>query len=349
MLFTDSRFGEDKGSTQIADFRSECYFVKRSRVLLFVARLVDILSIPLTLVAAIWLKGLRILGLKHVPLTKNLLISLGVLPIRDHYYEPLFNPRHLRHSLALDRSLPSVDLNFKEQLTLLSRFSYQNELAEIPKFKINPFEYYYNNASFESGDAEYLYSLIRLFKPKRFFEIGSGFSTLMARKALLKNFADDSTYSCEHVCIEPYEQPWLEELGIQIIRKRVEDCDIGMFSCLQRGDFLFIDSSHIVRPQGDVLFEFFEILPALNSGVLVHVHDIFTPRDYLEEWVVDDMKLWNEQYLLEAFLAFNSEFRVIGALNYLTHNFPVEVGEKLPVLKAEMATREPGSFWMVRQ
>ncbi|WP_369410476.1 class I SAM-dependent methyltransferase [Pontibacter qinzhouensis] len=58
-----------------------------------------------------------------------------------------------------------------------------------------------------------------------------------------------------------------------------------MFQQLEANDILFIDSSHIIRPQGDVLFEYLEVLPTLKSGVIVHVHDIFTPKDYLNEWV----------------------------------------------------------------
>src|SRR4029078_2458503 len=85
-------------------------------------------------------------------------------------------------------------------------------------------------------------------------------------------------------------------------------------------DILFIDSSHIIRPQGDVLFEYLELIPSLKAGVIVHVHDIFSPKDYLKEWVIDEVHFWNEQYLLEAFLTCNSDWKVIGALNYLHHN-----------------------------
>ena len=96
-----------------------------------------------------------------------------------------------------------------------------------------------------------------------------------------------------------------------------------------------------------MLFEYLELLGTLNSGVIIHVHDIFTPRDYPEQWVLKDTRLWNEQYLLEAFLAYNSEFRVIGALNYLWHNCRAELARVCPVL-AQEPDREPRSFWFVR-
>ena len=153
-----------------------------------------------------------------------------------------------------------------------------------------------------------------------------------------------SSYSSHHICIEPYEMPWLEQLGIEILRKKIEDIDVSFFNQLLSNDILFIDSSHIIRPQGDVLFEFLEVLPTLNSGVLVHVHDIFSPKDYLNEWIFNHV-LWNEQYLLEAFLTNNSQFKILGALNFLKHNYWSELSEKCPVLANE-PNLEPGSFWM---
>ena len=86
----------------------------------------------------------------------------------------------------------------------------------------------------------------------------------------------------------------------------------------KKNDILFIDSSHIIRPQGDVLFEYLEILPILNPGVVVHIHDIFSPKDYLDNWIINDHLFWNEQYLLEAFLSFNNNSPFIdGLLNAL--------------------------------
>ena len=88
---------------------------------------------------------------------------------------------------------------------------------------------------------------------------------------------------------------------------------------MNTGDILFIDSSHIIRPEGDVLKIYFEIIPKLKSGVIIHIHDIFTPKNYLKEWVVDHLRFWNEQYLLEAILMNNNKLKIIMAANYLKH------------------------------
>lgn len=281
-----------------------------------------------------------------MPLSRKIFNMVGVFPIVDHYYEPLFNQRHLKSSLDKNRSLPGISWNDDEQLELLSHFQYQDELSRFPFLKPSEeFGFFYGNPSFGPADAEYLYCMIRHFKPQRIIEIGSGYSTLMARQALTKNKEQMPAFSCEHICIEPYEMPWLEKTQVQVIRKLVEEMDIGFFQMLGENDILFIDSSHMVRPQGDVLFEFLEILPTLRPGVIIHVHDIFSPRDYTRQHLVDDVLFWNEQYILEAFLSCNQQFKIIGALNFLKNHYPKEMMAKLPLLKSH-PDHIPGSFWM---
>ena len=102
----------------------------------------------------------------------------------------------------------------------------------------------------------------------------------------------------------------------------------------------------MIRPQGDVLREQLELLPLLASGVLVQVHDVFTPRDYPMQWLVDEVRLWNEQYLLEAFLSCNGRFKVIGALNFLAKDHPERLAEKFPVFREKRGACDPGSIWL---
>lgn len=306
------------------------------------------LGTPITFISALWLKCIittisRVGGGK---LEDKIFMRLGILPVIDHYYQPLINPqKHLSKSLRDNRNLPGIDFNVDEQLDLLSKFKYNEELIKFPLEKSDETnKYYYNNGSYESGDAEYLYNVIRHFKPRRIIEVGSGSSTLMVKNALLENEIENNNYECDHICIEPFEQPWLESVGVKVIREKVETIEASFFQQLETNDILFIDSSHIIRPQGDVLFEYLEIFPALKEGVIIHIHDIFTPKDYLNEWIYEH-RLWNEQYLLEAFLTFNEKFKVIGAVNYLVHNHRKELLKKCPIL-ATQPNREPGAFWM---
>lgn len=304
---------------------------------------IDIFLTPFVYFFGIIFKKIRKIGVHKFPRCKKIFMNIGVFPIIDHYFEPLFDAKKLRHPLSDNRILPGINWNVDEQLNILSQFSFNNEIIDLPTSKPEKTEFYINNGAFISGDAEYWYNLIRLKKPKTIIEIGSGHSTLMAIKAVTKNGEADSSYQCNIICIEPYEKPWLENLNVSVIRERVETIAIDFFLQLQQDDILFIDSSHIIRPQGDVLFEYLEVLPSLNKGVIVHIHDIFSPKDYLKQWVFDEVKLWNEQYLLEAFLTHNSDWKIIGALNFLHHNYFDSLKDKCRYLEKE---REPGSFYI---
>lgn len=303
----------------------------------------DIVLMPFVYPAALLLKLIRRGGVHRLPLCRNALINVGVFPIRDHYYEPQFDHRNPKFDFSLDRSLPGIDWNVAGQLEMLERLTFSDELAGLPQSKPEHLRFHLNNGAFESGDAEYWYQLIRATKPKRIFEVGSGYSTLMAIDAIQKNCDESPSYTCEHVCIEPYEMQWLDEVGVSVIREKVEDIDLSFFSQLEEDDILFIDSSHMIRPQGDVVFEYLQLLPTLNRGVIVHLHDIFSPKNYPKAWLADEVKFWNEQYLLEAFLTHNDGFRIIGSLNYLHHKHYERLNSVARFLTPE---REPGSFYI---
>ncbi len=305
--------------------------------------LIDILLVPFVFLAGLLLKNTRRIGFQRLPFCKKMLLNIGVFPIRNHYYEPQFDFREMDRKFTDKRLLPGINWNVQNQLKLMREFNYATELENIPMEKTSDLEYYLKNDAFEEGDSEYWYQLIRLKKPKRIFEIGSGNSTLMAINAIKKNEEEDKNYQCKHICIEPYEMPWLEKTTVTVVREKVEDVDIAFFSELESDDILFIDSSHVIRPEGDVVFEYLELLPTLKKGVIVHVHDIFSPRNYPDRWLKDNILLWNEQYLLEGFLTHNSSWDIIGSLNYLHHNHYEKLNEVCPNLSMKS---EPGSFYL---
>ena len=115
---------------------------------------------------------------------------------------------------------------------------------------------------------------------------------------------------------------------------------------LEAGDVLFIDSSHMLRIGSDVQFEYLEILPRLKPGVIVHIHDIFLPAEYPRNWVHDKHIFWNEQYLLQAFLAFNASFEVLWGGSWMHLNHPAELESAFQSYKRE--NQWPGSFWIRR-
>jgi hypothetical protein len=308
-----------------------------------VLSLADLGLVPLVYPAARLLRAVRAVGVQKLPRCRSTLLRAGVFPIRDHYYEPQFDFRHRRHPSSQERPLPGINWNVPEQLALHGQLRFAGELRDLPGDPPEPLDYYLNNDSYKSGDAEYWYQLLRLKKPGKIIEIGSGFSTLMARKALRKNQEENPAYACQHICIEPFEMPWLEQTGVTVRRQRVEEIEASFFGQLNAGDILFIDSSHMIRPEGDVLFEYLEVLPSLQPGVIVHIHDILSPRNYLDSWLLEYVFFWNEQYLLEAFLTHNGAWKVIGALNYLKHSHYEPLKSICPFLAPD---REPGSFYI---
>lgn len=305
---------------------------------------IDILLSVLIVPVAYLLLAYRRLGSAKLPRTTGRLKRIGVFPLRNHYYEPLFDDRQLSVPLDSPRSLPGLELNEAEQLAFLGELTFTHELVALNLTVKNKSvdDFCIQNGAFGVGDADFLYQILRFLKPAKLVEIGSGNSTKIARLAMLKNRAETAG-DYRHICIEPYEQPWLESLGdIEVIRQRVEDVGLDLVAELQAGDLLFIDSSHVIRPQGDVLKLYLDILPRLKPGVYVHVHDIFTPRDYLKAWVVDDVRFWNEQYLLEALFSNSRRYEIVAALNFLKHDYYQSLARVCPYLEPDS---EPASFY----
>jgi hypothetical protein len=265
-----------------------------------------------------------------------------------HYYEPTYREADLPPVTTAERTLPGIDWNEAAQLELLANCHFGQELMAIPLESPGEGQFGFDNRMYTFGDAEMLYNIIRLYKPRRILEIGCGQSTLAAQLAISANRREDSAYACEQVCVEPYEVTWLEGTGVRVIRQRIETLSLELIDELDAGDILFIDSSHVIRPRGDVLREFQEIIPRVRSGVMIHVHDVFSPRDYPEAWLRDERRLWNEQYLLESFLAFNPAYEIICAANWLKHHHGQALLGACPMLSIH-PDHEPGAFWFRRR
>ena len=309
--------------------------------------LVDLFFLPFVVLSGLILRLYRKFGSQRLPRNTQCLKSIGLFPIRRHFYEPLFDDSELSTPLSEERFLPGIDFREREQIDFLKQLNFQAEFEDFLNsqnslFPINPFRI--DNGSFGPGDAEFLFNIIRYIKPSRVIEIGCGSSTKIINYALTLNKVNSGNRS-RHTAIEPFGNSWIEHVAeISLIRDKLERVDISMFRELSANDLLFIDSSHMIRPQGDVLREYLEIIPSLQPGVFVHVHDIFSPRDYPDDWVRNKVQFWNEQYLLEATLSSNSTYRVKAALNFLKHSHYELLSAVCPHLSKE---NEPGSFYFV--
>jgi predicted O-methyltransferase YrrM len=284
------------------------------KIIIKLSKIIDLILSPFVFFSSLTLKIVRKIGVHRMYFSKIILDRVGLFPIIAHYHEPLFKSDQLSSIIGPKRNLPGINFNIDKQIEFLQQFSYTDEFKTF----LNK-DFYFGNGSFENGDAEYLYNFIRVKKPNKIIEVGCGFSTLIIQNAIKKNF-DENNIKTEHICIEPYENEHLSNFDLTFKKLKIEKVNLDFFKTLSENDFLFIDSSHIIRPNGDVLYEFLEILPTLNRGVYVHVHDIFTPYDYPKDWILEKVRFWNEQYLLEAFLTNNNEWEIIGSLYYLKRN-----------------------------
>lgn len=278
---------------------------------------------------------------------------LGFHITPNHFEEPIPDTRTLKDNLWQKHSqLVGIDMNEKKQFELLSYFisKFKREYEDFPKNKTSiPYQYYINNGTFESVDGEILYCMIRNFKPRKIIEIGSGNSTCLSTQAILENKEKDRR-ECELIAIEPYPNKLLEK-GFpgfsKLIKKEVQNVDLSLFNQLKENDILFIDSSHVLRVGNDVQYEYLEILPRLNRGVIVRIHDIFLPMEYPKAWVLKSKRFLTEQYLLQAFLTFNNAFEVLWAGSYMSLRHPELL--KKTFSSYDPATVQPGSFWIRRK
>lgn len=272
----------------------------------------------------------------------DLWLRNGFFIIPNHFYHPIPDPAKLSKGLFKKKSdLKGIDFNEKEELKLLKSFSqFEKEYNRIPIMPTGiDYEFHFNNYAFDGVDALLYYSLIRSFKPKNIIEIGCGWSSKIAAQAALKNI------NTKLICVEPYPQEFMKRgyPGLtKLYSKDVQELPLSFFSQLGENDILFIDSSHTVKTGGDVNYLFLEVLPRLKKGVLIHIHDIFFPYDYPQDWVLKEHRYWAEQYLLQAFLIFNSKFKIIYSNSFIGTKYPQKVKSvfsRSPYLKG-------GSIWI---
>lgn len=161
-----------------------------------------------------------------------------------------------------------------------------------------------------------LYGFVAAGKPALYMEVGSGYSTKVARRAI-----KDHTLHTRIVSVDPHPRAEVDSLCDEVVRQPLEKCDLKIFNRLQAGDILFMDGSHRTLMNSDVTVLFLEILPRLKSGVLVHLHDIFLPLDYPPYWDLQyyPHRYWSEQYLLAAsLLAEQSAYDIILPTHYIS-------------------------------
>lgn len=292
--------------------------------------------------------------------TLRLLARLGLNVVRTaDYYSPLpvlSDLERTRERWDRPSELPGLALDVDAMEARLRRIAEAHgaELDALPSYDESKGMGY--GPGFTRMDSYLIYLMLRDLKPRRYLEVGSGLSTFWAHLALERNRSEGSP--CEMAAIDPYARERVGRLeGLEIVRREVQDVEPAFFGRLEAGDVLFIDSTHVVKVDGDVPHLYLEVLPRVAPGVVIHSHDIHFPYNVphpAREYVFDAKwpMLWTEAMLLQAFLAFNPEFEVDLSIGLLRHHREAVLAEVMPgytPLASGDYDTHAGSLWYRRK
>jgi hypothetical protein len=219
---------------------------------------------------------------------------------------------------------------------------YLDEFRQIPRTAAWG-EMAWDNPYWAAFDAVMQYTSICSRRPKRYMEVGSGYSTLFARQAITTHGLDTRIIS-----IDPAPRAEIDHVCDEMLRSKMEDVPMSVFEQLEAGDVLLVDGSHTAFMGSDSVVALIELLPKLAPGVLVGIDDIFLPWDYHPTWVG---RWYGEQYILAGFLLGGADgWQIEFPGWYLTNES--SLGERMtPIWEVvEPAVgRLATSFWMERK
>ena len=271
----------------------------------------------------------------------------GIAP-PGHFYSPVVSLAEMTRDKArlfgaVPRTIAGIDLNESEQLELMTEFETYYNAIPFTATKTAGTRYYYDNPAYSFLDAIILHCMMRHARPKRFIEIGSGFSSC----AMLDTNEQVFSNAIQTTFIEPYPK-LLESLitaddkaRVTIVPTRLQDVDPAVFDQLQENDILFVDSTHESKTGSGVNTLFFDVMPRLNAGVFIHIHDVFYPFEYPEDWVFGG-RSWNEIYMLRTFLQHNDKYKIVFVNTFMEHFHETRFQQTMPLCLKNRG----GSIWL---
>ncbi|MFM7634425.1 MAG: class I SAM-dependent methyltransferase [Cyanobacteriota bacterium] len=254
---------------------------------------------------------------------RKLLQEKGITITPSDFYSEVPTVAEIESSFAKSSKL-KLDRIFHDHLFLLEslhKLDYYADEFKAPLASQDPTRYAWEGCAFSYSDAMAYYCMIRLKQPKKIIEIGSGASTLVARQALEKNGFGTI------VAVEPFPLSCLNAIAdVELITERAQDLDSSFFNDhLSDGDILFIDSTHTVKHDSDVLHIYLRVLPELNRSITIHAHDIYLPESLPLNLLRDHQIYWTEQYLLYAYMLNNPRVRTLFGSRYHMLNHHAEL------------------------
>lgn len=263
-----------------------------------------------------------------------------------HFYSPIVNVDDLSEFLNTPKvttSLPGITISVDKHIAVWNDLLPFLRDMPFPEEKSQDYYYFFQNPAFSYGDASILHAMLRLHRPKRLVEVGSGYSSACSIDTIERYLGGDTDVSF----VEPYPELLNRLIGkfpstkYEIHASAVQKVDTGLFEKLKKNDFLFIDSTHVMKTGSDVCHELFDILPKLNQGVIIHFHDVFWPFEYKTEWIREN-RSWNEIYGLRAFLMYNNAFEIVFHNDFFTKNCRNIIETDYPT----MLKNSGGSIWL---
>lgn len=247
------------------------------------------------------------------------------------------NPHPKQPHPLLEQVIAASRPRYEDTLATIER--YLGEMAVIAVHDPSGIEPAWINGYLPGLDAAAIYSLLRARGPRRYVEVGSGNSTKFAARA-----KRDGGLDVRITSIDPQPRAEIDEICDELLRAPLETLELGRWRSLQSGDIVFLDGSHRVFPNSDVVSFFLDALPYLASGVLVGIHDVYLPFDYPAS-IAD--QYYSEQYMLAAWLLGGAPVDIVLPAYWAWQRMRAEV-ERMWSHHARFAhiERHGGAFWI---
>lgn len=265
-----------------------------------------------------------------------------------HFYSPITNADEVEEQelMLWPEELPTqiLGVNLNEEVQLQHHQFIVESAASMPfkETKQEGFRYFLDNPQYSFSDGIVLHGFLNKYKPKRIIEVGAGYSSALMLDCNQHYF----NHEIEFTFIEPFPKRLKGLLAAgdstkhRILEKKVQQVKVQEFEKLESGDILFIDSSHVLKTGSDLYYLFFQVLPRLKKGVVVHIHDIFYPFEYPKEWAMHGRN-WNELYFLHALLVNNQKLSILYFTDYIAQIHTNKLNQ-CPLMKKSRG----GSIWL---
>lgn len=243
------------------------------------------------------------------------------------------------HQKLLEQIIANKE-NYAALLTASKKYFSSLQIIKEAKAETNKKLPTWNNGYLPGLDIVMLYTILNIYKPKKYIEIGSGTSTKIAYMARKENDLDFTITS-----IDPLPREEIKSIADEWQQKKIQDVAPEFFSGLSENDIVFFDGTHMLLPNSDVMYFFLELLPCLPKGVIVQIHDIYLPYDY-PQFMCD--RYYSENYILGAVLLANPDKYKILCPNFYISEEPqlaniIAPFWQHPNLKG--VEKHGGSFW----